>query len=272
MTQVLKPFLGRFVVVYFDDILIFSKSTDEHLQHLQEVLCVLRQEQLYAALDKCYFMVPQILFLGFHISKNGISVDDSKIKVIREWPTPTNVHEVRSFHGLASFYRRFIAHFSTIAAPLTSCMKKGVFEWTNAAHKSFEQLKEKLSIAPVLALPNFDLVFEVHCDASGTGIGGVLSQGGRPIAFFSEKLNGVKLHYSTYDLEFYALFCTLEYWRPYLIHREFILYTDHEALKYISGQQKLNSRRAKWAEYIQEFTFIIKHKAGAQNQVADALS
>ncbi|XP_077224207.1 putative mitochondrial protein AtMg00860 [Tasmannia lanceolata] len=242
------------------------------IQHLQDVLCLLRQARLFAAPEKCYFMVPQILFLGFNISREGISVDDAKIKVIQEWPTPINVHEVRSFHGLASFYRRFIAHFSSIAAPLTSCMKKGVFVWTIEAQRSFEQLKEKLCTAPVLALPNFDLIFEVHCDASGTGIGGVLSQGGRPIAFFSEKLNGAKLKYSSDDLEFYALFRTLEHWRQYLIHREFILYTDHEALKYISGQQKLNSRRAKWAKYLQDFTFNIKHKAGVQNQVADALS
>ncbi|XP_077242596.1 uncharacterized protein LOC143883121 [Tasmannia lanceolata] len=138
---VLKPYLGHFVVVYFDDILIYSKTTNQHLQDIQDALCLLRQAHLFATPEKCYFMVPQFLFLGFNISREGISVDDAKIK-------------------------------------------KSIFEWTIEAQRSFEQLKKKLCTAPVLALPNFDLIFEVHCDASGTGIGGVVSQGGRPIAFF----------------------------------------------------------------------------------------
>lgn len=122
------------------------------------------------------------------------------------------------------------------------------------------------------ALPNFSLAFEVHCDASGIGIGVVLSQGGRPLAYFSEKLNGSKLRYSTYDIEFYSIVRSLMHRRHYLIHKEFILYTDHEALKYVNGQHKLNSRRAKWSEFLQEYTFVLQHKSGTQNQVDDALS
>ena len=120
----------------------------------------------------------------------------------------------------------------------------------------------------MLVLPNFELAFELSCDASGVGIGVVLSQEGKPIAYFSEKLNEAKLKYSTYDKEFYAIVRALMHWRHYLVHREFILHTDHEALKYINGQHKLNARRAKWVEYLQEFTFVLKHKAGKDNVVA----
>ncbi|XP_022864288.1 uncharacterized protein LOC111384260 [Olea europaea var. sylvestris] len=178
----------------------------------------------------------------------------------------------KSFRGLASFYRRFIRNFSTLIAPITECLKGRDFQWTEEAEASFQLIKQKITEAPVLALPNFEKVFEVNCDASGVGIGGVLSQEGRPVAFFSEKLSGSKKNYSTYDLEFYAIVQTLKHWRHYLVQREFILVTDHEALKYINGQHKLSRRHAKWARYLQEFTFTLRHQAGSLNRVADALS
>lgn len=133
-------------------------------------------------------------------------------------------------------------------------------------------LKKKVTEAPVLILADFEEIFEVHCDASGVGIDGVLSQRSRPVTFFSEKLNDVRLKYLTYDKEFYAFVRSLENWRHYLISREFILYSDHEALKYIKGQHKLKPRHAKWVEFLQAFSFSIKHKAGILNSVADALS
>ena len=169
MNQVLKPFTGKFVVVYFDDILIYSKSEDEHIDHLRSVLTVLRDHKLYANLQKCIYMSKQLLFLGFVVSGDGITVDEGKVKAIREWPTPKSVTELRSFLGLASFYRRFIRHFSTIAAPLTECLKKGKFMWNEDAETGFALLKERLCSAPVLALPDFDKLFTVDCDASGVG-------------------------------------------------------------------------------------------------------
>ncbi|CAA7042010.1 unnamed protein product [Microthlaspi erraticum] len=272
MNQALRPFIGRFVVVYFDDILIFSSSMSDHLQHLRDVLLVLRRDKLFGAIQKCAFGESQVLFLGYIVSQHGLSVDPAKVEAIRSWPTPRTVTEVRSFHGLASFYRRFIHHFSSIMAPLTDCIKTSHFTWTPAAEEAFQTIKTKLTTAPILILPSFTTAFELHCDASKSGIGAVLSQEGKPVAFFSEKVAGSRLRYSTYDVELYAVVQAVKHWRHYLFHREFVLYTDHDALKHMGSQDKISSRHASWFAYLQQFTFVIKHKAGVLNRVADALS
>ncbi|XP_022849915.1 uncharacterized protein LOC111372007 [Olea europaea var. sylvestris] len=272
MNQALRPFIGKFVVVYFDDILIYSANDDEHVQHLREVLSILRRDKFYAAVKKCSFLTDSMVFLGYVVSKVGFAVDTSKVEAISQWPQPKTVTEVRSFHGLASFYRRFIPHFSSIMAPITNCMKDGRFQWTHEAESSFQLIKQKLTTAPVLVLPDFTQPFELHCDASKVGIGGVLSQNNRPVAYFSEKLSGSKSRYSTYDVEFYAIVQAVRHWRHYLFHKEFILYTDHDALKHLGTQDNVSTRHASWIAYLQQFTFVIKHKAGALNKIADALS
>nr|XP_027127769.1 uncharacterized protein LOC113743895 [Coffea arabica] len=273
MNHVLRAFLGKFVVVYFDDILIYSKSLDEHVEHVKAVLEVLRREHLYANLQKCTFCTNEVVFLGYVVSAQGIHVDQSKVKAIMEWPTPTSVSEVRSFHGLASLYRRFVRDFSTIATPLTSIMKKNQpFHWGDEQAKSFQLLKHKLTHAPVLSLPNFERTFEVECDASGIGVGAVLLQEGKPIAYFSEKLNGALLNYSTYDKELYALVRALQTWQHYLRPKEFVLHTDHESLKHLKSQNKLSKRHARWIAFIDTFPFVIRYKPGKSNIVADALS
>ncbi|PRQ29559.1 putative nucleotidyltransferase, Ribonuclease H [Rosa chinensis] len=217
-------------------------------------------------------MSNEVIFLGFVVSSKGMQADPEKVKAIADWAEPKNIHEVRSFHGLATFYRRFIAGFSSIMAPIINCIKKGEFRWTTAAAKAFQEIKTRMINAPVMRLPDFTKPFEVTCDASGVGIGGVLSQEGHPIAYFSEKLNEAKKKYSTYDKEFYAVVQSLRYWRHYLLPQEFVLYSDHEALRYLNSQKRLNPRHAKWAEFIQEYTFVLKHKSGVENKVADALS
>jgi hypothetical protein len=180
---------------------------------------------------------------------------------------------VRSFHGLAGFYRRFVKNFSTIAAPLNELTKKGAsFIWGPAQEQAFDMLKEKLTHAPLLQLPDFGKTFELECDASGIGIGGVLLQEGKPVAYFSEKLHGPNLNYSTYDKELYALVRVLETWQHYLWPKEFVIHSDHESLKHIRSQAKLNKRHAKWVEFIESFPYIIKHKRGKDNVIADALS
>ncbi|XP_022973897.1 uncharacterized protein LOC111472489, partial [Cucurbita maxima] len=212
-------------------------------------------------------------FLGFVVSSNGVEVDEEKVKAIKDWPTPKNVSEVRSFHGLASFYRRFIKNFSTIASPLNELVKKNVsFIWEKDQELAFNTLKEKLSSAPLLALPNFESTFEIECDASGVGIGAVLMQNQRPLMFFSEKLTGASLRYPTYDKELYALVRALQTWQHYLWPKEFIIHTDHESLKHLRVQNKLNRRHAKWLEFIETFPYVIKYKQGKENIVADALS
>ncbi|KAK1614770.1 hypothetical protein QYE76_020287 [Lolium multiflorum] len=273
MNHVLREFIGKFVVVYFDDILIYSRNESDHTIHIRHVLQVLRDNKLYGNLEKCTFCKDKVIFLGYVVSKHGVEVDVSKIEAIQNWPTPMNVSQVRSFHGLAGFYRRFVPNFSTIAAPLNDLTKKGVvFEWGAAQDHAFDELKRLLTSAPLLALPDFNKQFEIECDASGIGIGGVLMQEGRPIAYFSEKLSGAKLNYPIYDKELYALIRVLEVWQHYLWPKEFIIHSDHEALKYLKAQSTLHKRLAKWVEFIESFPYIIKHKKGKDNIVADALS
>ena len=206
MNHVLRAFIGKFVVVYFDDILIYSKNLNAHVEHLRLVLEVLRNERLFANTKKCTFCTDKLVFLGFVVSAKGIEMDEEKVKAIQDWPTPISVNQVRSFHGLSSFYRRFVRDFSSITTPLTEVIKKNVpFKWG-----------EEQENAPLLVLPNFAKTFEIECDASGIGVGGILMQEGRPVAYFSEKLSGPALNYPTYDKELYALVRTLETWQHYL--------------------------------------------------------
>jgi hypothetical protein len=198
--EVLRSFIGKFVVVYFNDILIYSKSLDEHIEHLHVVFGALREARLFANLEKCTFRTDRVAFLGYVVTPQGIEVDEAKIEAIKSWSIPATLTELWSFLGLAGFYRRFMRDFSTIAAPLNDLMKKGVpFYWGAAQEHSFNTLIDKLTHAPLL-----------QRDASGIGIGGVLLQEGKPIAYFSEKLSGPSLNCSTYDKELYALVHVLE--------------------------------------------------------------
>ena len=170
-------------------------------------------------------------FLGFVVGKEGVKVDEEKVKAIKEWPTPSTVTEVRYFHGLASFYRRFVKDFSSIAAPLNALTKKNIkFVWGEEQQCAFDTLKYILTHASVLTLPDFEHTFEIECDASGVGIGSVLMQCNRPIAYFSERFNRAQMNYPIYDKELYAIIRALENWQHYLRPREFIIHTDHESI------------------------------------------
>jgi hypothetical protein len=272
MNQILKPFIDKFVVVYFDDILIFNRSLQDHMNHLLQVFQTLRFESFFINLKKCTFAQSKVIFLGFIVSADGVAADPKKVCTVSDWPSPNNIHEVRSFHGLASFYWQFVKGFSSIMVLITECTKKGAFVWTTTTQKAFEAIKVQLTQAPILRLPNFEIPFEVSCDASHLGIGGVLSQNGHLVAFYSEKLNDARKRYSTYDLELFAVIQSLKHWRHYLIHREFVLFSDHDSLRHLHSQKHLNARHARWVEFLQQYTFVLKHKAGTENRVADALS
>ena len=211
MNHVFKLFIRLFVVVYFDDILVYNKSQQDHMERLYQVFQTLRKQKLSVNLKKCHFLTNSLVFLGNVVSAEGIKMDPSKIEAIISWSMPKSLHDMRSFHGLASFYRRFIRSFSSIIAPITECLKRGKFQWNEEAQKSFELIKKKVTETPVLRLPDFNKLFEVDCDASGVRIGAVLSQEGKPIAFFSEKLNENHRKYSTYDKEFYVIIRALDH-------------------------------------------------------------
>jgi hypothetical protein len=243
MNEVLKHYIGNFVVVYLDDILVYSKSKEEHLKHLEIVLRRLQEEKLAINLEKCEFMKEELVYLGFVVSQGNLKMDDDKVKAILTWPTPKTGTAVKSFHGLAQFYRKFIRNFSGICAPMLDTIKGGVktkFVWTDRANEGFERLKKEVATKPVLVLPSFEKLFTVECDASNIVVGAVLSQEGRPVAFFSERLNEEKSRYSSYDLELYALVQALRKWRHYLLPKEFVVYTDNQALSFINTQEKLS--------------------------------
>jgi hypothetical protein len=207
------------------------------------------------------------------VTPQGIEVDEAKIEAIKRWSILATLTQLQNFLRLVGFYRRFVRDFSTIVAPLNDLMKKGVsFHWVAAQDQAFHTLIDKLTHAPLLQLLDFGKTFELKCDASGIGIGGVLLQEGKPVVYFSEKLSGPSLNYSTYDKELYALVRVLETWQHYLWPKEFVIHSDHESLKHIRGQAKLNKCHANLVEFIETFSYIIKLKKGKDNVIADALS
>jgi hypothetical protein len=210
MNEVLREFIEKFVIVYLDDILVFSKTVAEHLKHLATVM-----HKLLINMKKSSFTKTKLIYLGFFISADELRMDPDKVEVIKNWPSSKNIFEVRSFHGLASFYRKFIRNFNGISAPMMDTVKKrhNSFHWIEEAKKSFNLLKRKIMEQPILVLSDFRKTFQVKCNASGFAIGAFLSQEDRPIAYFNEKLNEVKVKYSTYDKEVYAIIQALKKWR-----------------------------------------------------------
>ena len=234
MNRVFKQYLDKFVVVFVDDILIYLKSHVEHGEHLRIVLQTLRTHQLYAKLSKCEFWLNSVSFLGHVISKEGVRVDPKKVEAVSNWPRPTNVIEIRSFLGMAGYYRRFVKDFSRISAPLTRLIRKQVkFEWDDTCEQSFQKLKDCLTTAPVLALPTDQGGMTVYCDASRVGLGCVLMQNGKVIAYASRQLRRHELNYPTHDLEMAAVIFALKIWRHYLYGEKCEIYTDHKSLQYI---------------------------------------
>ena len=278
MFKVLDPVLDKWVVVYLDDILIYSKTKAEHLSHLRGVLALLRKNGLYVKLSKCSFMQEETEFLGHVISKDGIHTNAGLVKAIREWPRPSKQKDVQQFIGLAQFYHQYINNFADIALPLTALLGEGVpFSWDEDKERAFAALKDAVSNAPVLRIFDPDLATTVETDASGFAIGAVLFQTdehgvSRPVAFTSRKLNSAERNYPTHEQELLAVVHALRTWRYYLDGSHFIVYTDHATLRHFPTQPKLTRRQARWMELLQEYDFDFKYKRGADNIVPDALS
>lgn len=233
MNSVFQEELRKHVLVFFDDILVYSSSLEEHYHHLMGVLEKMKAHQLYAKRSKCFFGQQQLEYLGHLISQEGVSTDPEKIKVMQEWPTPKNVKQLRGFLGLTGYYWRFVKDYGLISRPLTRLLKKGAYLWDQEADMTFKRLKEAMTSTPVLTLPDYGLPFVVETDASDVGLGAVLMQQGRPIAFLSKALAPRHQSYSTYEKELLALVLATTKWYHYLQGHHFIVKTDHQSLKLV---------------------------------------
>lgn len=278
MNDILRPWLDKFVLAFIDDILIFSKTREEHLQHLRLVLEQLRKHKLYAKVSKCEFLTSQVEFLGHIVSADGLHMMKDKVDAIATYPTPSTIEEVRSFVGAAGYYRRFIQHFSRIAMPLSDLLQKDArFHWGASQQAAFDALKTAMSKEPVLILPDPALPYHVTVDASGYAIGATLSQdqgrGHQPIAYLSKKMIPAERNYMVTEQEMLAIICALREWRHYLHGADFIVYSDHSSLKWLRTQPTLSGRQARWLEFLAQFPkFPVQFIEGKKNVVADALS
>jgi hypothetical protein len=279
MNQIFAPYLDKFVLVFLDDILIFSHTVEEHEQHVRQVLNKLHEHKLYAKLSKCELFKHSVEFLGHIVDAKGLHMMEDKVKAICEWPPLKSIDDVRSFLGLVGFYRKFIRMFSDIAAPLTALLHNGVkFEWSAEQQKAFDALKKAVTAKPVLVLPDVSKPYVVTTDASGYAVGATLSQdhgfGQQPIAFLSKKMLSAEKNYPVHEQELLAIVIALREWRHYLHGNSFTarILTDHHSLQWLRSQPHLSVRQARWMELMAEFDFKIEYQEGKKNIVADGLS
>lgn len=272
MNEVFAPFLRKFTLVFFDDILVYSKTASDHLQHLAKVFAVMRQQQLFAKQSKCEFMKEQVAYLGHIIGRSGVSVDNSKVADMLAWPIPQNIKALRGFLGLTGYYRKFVKGYGTIAKPLTVLLQKDNFVWTAEATGAFEELKHAMSNTPVLQLPDYSKAFTVETDASSIGIGVVLTQEGHPLAYFSKALGIRGQAMYTYEKELMDVVTAVKKWAPYLMDKHFFIKTDHYALKFLTDQKVSNLLQQRWISKLLGYNYTIVYRKGSENTVADALS
>ena len=273
MHRVFQPYLDQFVVVFVDDILIYSQSEWEHEYHLRIVLQLLRDHQLYAKFSKCEFCLTEVRFLGHVVSASGLSVDLEKVKAVMSWERSKSVFEIRSFLGLAGYYRRFIEDFSRLVAPMMRLTRKEVkFDWDDRSEEAFQELKRRLTTAPILIVPDRGHGYIVYCDASRAGLGCPLMQSGRVVVYGSRQLKNHEQNYPTHDMELAAVVFALKIWRHYLYGEESEVYSDHKSLKYIFTQRDLNMRQRRWMEFLEDYDFTLHYHSSKANVVADALS
>jgi hypothetical protein len=280
MNSVFSNVLDKFVVIYLDDILIFSKNPEEHKANVREVLLCLQKHNLYANPNKCEFSVDTTEFLGYVISPSGISMSQSKVNTILKWPAPKNVKQIQSFLGFANFYQCFIFSYSDIVIPLTRLTHKGIsWDWSNKCDAAFRQLKQAFTEAPVLTHWSPDYPMLVETDASDYALAGIISgitPDGElhPIAFHSRTFTDTECNYDTHDKELLAIFESFKVWHHYLEgsrHRIDVV-TDHKNLEYFSTTKMLSCRQAHWSEYLSAFHFTIRFRPGKLGAKPDALT
>jgi hypothetical protein len=272
MNDLFKPYLRKFVLVFFDDILIYSKNFTDHLKHLKLVMEIVKTHQLYVKLSKCAFGKQEVEYLGHLISEEGVKADPEKITAMTNWPIPKTPKALRGFLGLTGYYRKFVQGYGGIAGPLTSLLKKESFQWNEGANIAFNRLKEVMTTPPILGLPDFSKPFLIECDASGEGLWAVLMQEGKPIAYYSHKLKGRNLLLSTYEKEMLALVSAVQKWRHYLLGYKFKVKTDQQALKHLLQQRIGTPTQQRWVSKLLGFDFEVEYKQGKENKAADALS
>lgn len=268
-----------FVVAYLDDILIFSKTLEEHEENVRKVLTRLRERQLFAKLEECEFLATSVEFLGYVVSAEGIAMDPKKVDAITAWPTPRNTRDVLSFLGFCNLYRQFIRNYSGIAAALTWLTRKDVpFKWDDVAEESFQTLKNAFTSADILRHCDPSLPYLMEADASDYAYGSVLSQefedGLRPVAFYSKKFTPAELNYSIHNKELLSIVRAFEHWRDYLEgaqHKVGVI-TDHQPLMYFNTKRVLDRQQAQWSVSLSRFDFSIEHRPGVKSGKPDALS
>ena len=282
MNRILFPFIGKFVFNFIDDILIYSKSIEEHISHIRQVLEVFRQHKLKINIEKCAFMQTEVEVLGHKASVKGLSPQDSKIKAIKEWVAPVDVHELRSFLGAVGYYRNFIDKYAQISAPLCKLLRKNVkYKWNNEHQQSFDLLKEKLINAPILKYPSFNQRFIIRTDASYEGIGGVLLQEDletkkeHPVHYISRSLSKAEKNYGITDLEGAALIYCITKLKSYILGNpnKTVVITDHKPLiSFFKNKEPNNARQARWCLTVSTLGVEIQYQMGKKNVLADALS
>jgi Reverse transcriptase (RNA-dependent DNA polymerase)/RNase H-like domain found in reverse transcriptase/Retroviral aspartyl protease len=298
MNTILAPLIGKCCLVYLDDILIFSRTAEEHEQHLRQVFALLRHYKFYCKLSKCDFNKAEVKYLGHIVGADGIKVDPAKVATVASWPTPQNAHDIRQFLGLANYFRRFIQGFASLTAPLTALLKghtsakKGKpakappvrphpkkpatvpapFIWTTECQEAFDSIKWSLTHAPVLAAPILGDPFTIICDASQKGIGALLLQRDRPIAYESRKLTPSELNYDTGESELLAVIHALDTWRCYVEGVPFTLMTDHSPNTFFATKTTLSRRQARWQLFLALFPLMQWQYLQGHRNIADPLS
>ena len=289
MNRILRQFIAKFVIVYLDDIVIYSETEEDHLRHIRQVFEVLRANELYARPSKCEFLVKKLEFCGHIVGNGEIRPLVSKIDIIKNWPTPTTIHELRQFLGLASYYRRFIRGFAQICVPLFIALQETDVEirqkkyrpvaWNAKCEDAFRTLKNALTNTPVLSQPDTTRPFTIETDASEWAIGCVLLQEDRetkrlhPIAYDGRKLKPAEINYPVHEKELLAIKYALQTWQVYIDNNLTVtIYTDHESLKYLQTMRNPSKRLARWIAEFSEYNLDIKYRKGTQMVVPDAIS